>query len=250
MHFKIITPLYNVEKWVRVCIRSIIAQTYEDFQCVLVDDASTDNSVSIIEKEIKTDSRFTLIRNEKNVGALENIYNAIIASNPKDEDVIVCLDGDDWFYDKNVLSLLDSTYKTEDCLITYGSYVEYPSGRRGKFPKQLPEDVIVNKRYREYEWCTSALRTFKHHLWNRIKKEDLLDSEGRFYQMAWDLAFMFPMLEMSGGRSKYIHDILYVYNLTNPINDHKIDNFYQLKLEREIRTKTKYGENDGFSRKN
>ena len=250
MHFKVIVPLYNVEKWIKVCIRSVKAQTHKDFHCVLIDDASTDNSATIIESEIKNDSRFTFIKNEKNVGALENIYNGVLASDPKDEDVIVCLDGDDWLYNQDALSKLSSTYESEGCFITYGSYVEYPSGKRGKFPKPLPEDVIENKSYREHEWCTSALRTFKHHLWKRIKKEDLLDSDGSFYQMAWDLAFMFPMLEMSQGKSTYIHDILYVYNLTNPINDHKLDNFYQMRLEREIRSKTKYGENDGLSRKN
>ena len=58
--------------------------------------------------------------------------------------------------------------------------------------------------------------------------------------MTWDLAFMFPMLEMSGNKSEYIDKILYVYNLGNPLNDHKVDNTYQRKLEIEIRNKTKY----------
>ena len=65
MHFKVIVPLYNVEKWIKVCIRSVKAQTHKDFHCVLIDDASTDNSATIIENEIKNDSRFTFIKNEK-----------------------------------------------------------------------------------------------------------------------------------------------------------------------------------------
>ena len=58
--------------------------------------------------------------------------------------------------------------------------------------------------------------------------------------MAWDLAFMFPMLEMAGTRSEYIKDILYVYNMSNPLNDHKVDNTKQVRLEREIRLKNPY----------
>jgi len=58
--------------------------------------------------------------------------------------------------------------------------------------------------------------------------------------MAWDLSFMFPMLEMSGPKSQYIKDVLYIYNLGNPLNDHKVDNQYQLALERQIRAKEKY----------
>lgn len=58
--------------------------------------------------------------------------------------------------------------------------------------------------------------------------------------MAWDLAFMFPMLEMSSYKSHYVKDMLYAYNLVNPLNDHKVDNTYQVKLEKEIRSKEKY----------
>jgi hypothetical protein len=51
---------------------------------------------------------------------------------------------------------------------------------------------------------------------------------------------MFPMLEMSGHRAMYIDKLLYVYNLDNPFNDHKVDNTYQMKLENEIRNKIVY----------
>ena len=106
MHFKIIVPFYNVEKWILNCIRSVKLQEYKNFQCILVDDISTDNTVSVIEKEIENDNRFVLLKNEKKCFALENIYNAIQFSNPNDEDVIVTLDGDDWFASKKVLDIL------------------------------------------------------------------------------------------------------------------------------------------------
>ena len=69
---------------------------------------------------------------------------------------------------------------------------------------------------------------------------DLLDNNGDFYRMAWDLAFMFSMLEMSSYKSHYVKDMLYAYNLVNPLNDHKVDNTYQVKLEKEIRSKEKW----------
>jgi glycosyltransferase involved in cell wall biosynthesis len=205
-----------------------------------MDDLSTDNTVEIIKKEIKGDKRFKLIINSRKAFALKNIYDAIKISKPSDEDIIVTVDGDDWLSNKDVLSHLNEIYKKDDCWLTYGSYAEYPNNVRGKFAKQIPHRVIESNTYRNHEWCTSHLRTFKAHLWNKIKREDLIDSEGNFYRMTWDLAFMFPMLEMSGHRSKYIEKILYVYNVDNPINDHKVDNSYQRQLEIEIRKKTKY----------
>lgn len=240
MHFKIIIPLYNVEKWIKKCIRSVKLQEYKDFQCILINDMSTDTTVKIIEDEIKDDSRFHLIENTEKAYALKNIFNAINYSKPNDDDIIITLDGDDCFASKNALGTLIQYYQKGDCLMTYGSYVEFPSGNIGKFSKQIPKFVIDTNSYRNYEWCSSHLRTFKYALWKNIRTEDLLDPDGNFYKMTWDLSFMFPMLEMSGHRAKYVKEILYVYNLDNPINDHKVDNSLQVRLEMEIRGKKKY----------
>ncbi len=51
---------------------------------------------------------------------------------------------------------------------------------------------------------TSALRTFKYKLWKNIKEEDLKNREGKFYEAAWDLAFMFPMFEMAGEKIEFV----------------------------------------------
>jgi len=64
--------------------------------------------------------------------------------------------------------------------------------------------------------------------------------------MAWDLAFMFPMLEMAQERHCFISDILYVYNNDNPINDHKVDTPLQLSTDRYIRQKNRYSRIDGI----
>lgn len=240
MHFKIIIPLYNVEQWIKTNIQSVKSQSHKDFQCILIDDISTDNSASVIKKEILNDDRFVLIENTDKALALKNIYDGINFSQPGEEDVIVTLDGDDWLAHEHVLKILKQTYEMHNCWVTYGSYVEYPSRRKGQWATQIPKHIIDNNSYRHHRWCASHLRSFKHHLWNKIKKEDLLDSSGNFYRMTWDLAFMFPMLEMAGHRSHHIADILYVYNMSNPLNDHKMDNIYQVSLEKEIRNKKKY----------
>tara|TARA_A100001391_G_scaffold204453_2_gene200228 strand:- start:5284 stop:7224 length:1941 start_codon:yes stop_codon:yes gene_type:complete len=217
-----------------------MAQKYKNYQCILLNDISTDSTREIIEKEIEGKDNFVLINREEKSFALKNIYDGIEYSNPKQEDIIVTLDGDDWFASADVLTKLNDIYNQKKCWMTYGSYIEYPSKQRGKFARQIPESVIRNNAFRESEWCSSHLRTFKYFLWSKIKKEDFLDTEGNFYRMAWDLAFMFPMLEMSSYKSHYVKDMLYAYNLVNPLNDHKVDNTYQVKLEKEIRSKEKY----------
>lgn len=240
-HFKIIVPLYNVEKWIKYCIRSIKTQTHTDFECIIIDDISTDNSQELIKNEIKEDNRFRLIVNTEKKYALKNIHDALIECSPDDEDIVVTVDGDDWLANKDVLKTVNNIYQTNECWMTYGSYAEYPSKARGKFAKQIPQQVIDMNSFRRHKWCSSHLRTFKHHLWKSINKKDLVNPEtGRFIKAAWDLAFMFPMLEMCGNKSHFIDKILYIYNRGNPLNEDKVNHSVQLNEERIVRNKELY----------
>jgi glycosyltransferase involved in cell wall biosynthesis len=239
-HFKIIVPFYNVERWATATVNSVRLQEYSDYECVFIDDMSDDNSASIVSANVGDDKRLHFIKNEEKKYALGNTIQGIEYLNPAPEDVIMVLDGDDWFSSPAALTRLSEEYKSPDCWMTYGSYLEYPSGVRGKFAQQLPEHVIEQSAFRSYPWCTSQLRTFKHHLWRDIEPDALRDEYGALYTIAGDLAYMFPMLEMTGHRSRYIEDILYIYNLETPLNDHKKDNQYQVSIENEIRNKQRY----------
>lgn len=62
----IIIPVFNREKLIEETLNSVIKQSYKNWECLLVDDNSTDNSVNIIEKYSKIDSRFMLLKRPKN----------------------------------------------------------------------------------------------------------------------------------------------------------------------------------------
>lgn len=64
----IIIPIYNVEKYLKECLDSVINQTYKNLQIVLVDDGSTDNSFTIAKEYFDKDKRIALIKKEKNTG--------------------------------------------------------------------------------------------------------------------------------------------------------------------------------------
>ena len=242
-HFKIIVPLYNVQDWIDKCIKSIKLQEYKNYQVFLIDDMSTDGTANKIKEAISDDDRFIFIQNKEKKLALRNIYEAIMESGSDDEDIIVTLDGDDWLATKKALNVLHDTYDKYKCHMTYGSYLEYPAMKKGTFCQQIPENIIKNNSYRENRWVSSHLRTFKRHLWNRIKIQDLLDDDGNFYKMTWDMAFMFPMLEMAGPLAVHIPHTLYSYNRQNPLNDDKVNHKLQLTTEQKIRNKKRYKQN-------
>jgi glycosyltransferase involved in cell wall biosynthesis len=239
--FVIITPLYNVERWIKYCLNSVVKQQYNNFEHYLIDDMSTDNTNSIIEKFDKKYDNVKLISNTEKKYALKNIWDTLDDLNLDGNDIIIILDGDDWLANPNVLAQLNEIYNNNDCWMTYGSYLEYPSNTRGKFAKQIPNHIIQTSSYRENEWMSSHLRTFRYGLWKKIQKKDLIDERTeKFIKASWDLAFVFPMLEMCAEKALYVKDIFYIYNRQNPLNEDKVDHKKQLGEEAYVRSKNKY----------
>ena len=237
-HFKIIIPAYNSESWIQNTLDSVRTQAYSNYECLLCDDMSTDNTfkfASVFESD-----KIKLHKNVEKKYALKNIHDGIAMLNPGENDVIVVLDGDDWFSNENVLSCLDKHYTEQKCLVTYGSFVSYPDGVIGAESSQYPQDVIENNTYRSDMWRASHLKTFKHSLWAKINIDDLKDEDGKFYEVSYDQAMMFPLLEMSGPRAKYLSDILCIYNLGNPnaVNKTRVGKQHETSLK--IRSKSAY----------
>ena len=235
---KIVIPAYKSQEWVTNTIRSIREQSYTNFKCIFIDDNSPDDTFNVAKKAVEEDKRFIFKKNKKRVGALQNINDGIYEICSSDEDIIVTVDGDDWLSDEGVLKYLNQFYNDNKCLITHGGFNDEPPPYRTGYT----EDDKKHKRFRDYEICkASHLRTFKFKLWRNIKREDLVDPEtGSFYSMTWDLAFMFPMLEMAGQKSKHNSRLMYIYNRDNPISDGYVNGAYQLSLAEKIKQKERY----------
>jgi glycosyltransferase involved in cell wall biosynthesis len=218
--FVIITPSFNNTKWCEKNLASVFEQTYDNYRLIYIDDCSTDGTADKVKEIIarfgKAD-KVQLIRNEVNKGAMENFYHAVHSCS--DQEIVVCLDGDDWLAHDKVLERLNEFYANPDVWLAYGGYREYPSYSKGVYSKQLPPQVINNNKFREYSFSTSHIRTFYAGLFKQIKSQDL-SKDGRFVQTSCDVAMMIPMLEMAGNKIFYIKkDILYIYNHSNPLND-------------------------------
>lgn len=238
--FVIVIASYNNKYWFQRNLDSVFNQTYENYRIIYVEDGSSDKTGELVENYIKDrgyQDKVTLIKNKERIGSpLASLYKAAALCKP--EEIIVCLDGDDWFASDDVLKLLNKTYQDPDIWVTYGQFVYYPSNQHG-WANQVPINIIEKNEFRDYHWITTHLRTFYAALFHKINKEDLLYN-GKFYQMAGDLAFMFPIVEMAGKHSKFIPEVLYVYNTGTELNEDKVNRGLQTQLCTDIRCRKKY----------
>lgn len=237
--FVIVIPSYNNEQWCFQNLTSALLQKYPHYRIIYINDASTDKTLEIVKQfinEYDTTHKITLINNAERKGACANFYHAIHSCKPN--EIIVVLDGDDWLAHENVLTILNKEYSNPEVWVTYGQYQQFPSEQVGG-ARQLPPEIIEQNAYREYDWVTTHLRTFYAFLFQKIKTEDLL-YQGDFFPMACDLAIMFPILEMAGKHSRFISEVLYIYNRATPLNDNKINMDLQRHLDSYIHSMKKY----------
>jgi len=236
----VIIPSYNNRRWYERNLSSVLSQHSRNFRIIYVDDCSSDGTGELVEKFIadrNSGDLIHLIRNPVRVGALHNLQSTIQVCH--DDEIVILLDGDDWLAHDGVFKKINEVYADPDCWMTYGQYLSWPDNMIG-YSREIPSEITESNSFRENEWCSSHLRSFYAWLFKSIKIEDLISPYGTFYDMAWDQAIMFPMLEMSGHRAKFISEVLYIYNAANPISDCKIDRQLQRSMETVIRTRKRY----------
>lgn len=113
----IIIPLYNKEQYIGRCIESIQNQSYQDFEIILVDDCSSDNSIKIIEKKAEFDNRIKYIPHEKNLGTMkarETGYKNAMG------EYIVFVDSDDFLPDNALETLYTEISQSDIDIIKAG----------------------------------------------------------------------------------------------------------------------------------
>ena len=147
----IITPLYNAASFISETIQSVQNQGYQHWEHIIVDDLSTDTSLSIAEKYASRDSRIRIIENTENLGAAVCRNKATEAAKG---DYIAFLDADDLWYpeklDKQVAYM-----RANDIDVSYSSYIQMDADgnslkRRIKalptlsYAKQLRNNYIGN----------------------------------------------------------------------------------------------------------
>lgn len=121
----VIVPVYNVEPYLEECLNSILQQTYENLEIILIDDGSTDRSPLICDKYGRLDSRVSVIHQENQglVGVRKKGISIATGS------IVTFVDSDDWI-DKDMYEIMvKRMIKAESDVVTSGLYREYGTYR-------------------------------------------------------------------------------------------------------------------------
>ena len=244
----IIVPVYNVEKYLRKCLNSIVNQTYKNIEIICVDDGSPDNSIDILNEFAEKDQRVKVIRQENQ--GLSGARNAGI--NNATGKYIMFVDSDDWIK-LNMIELMTNKIEKENLdLVICGRY-HYINGIKKEINLNKIKEVLENKILNGKEYfkvITSKTNLFTASAYNKlyitslIKEKNLFFPKGKLYE---DLLFVFQYIYDSN-KIGIIEQGLYNYvvsregAITNKINKNDIkDTLFTLdEIKKFLKSKNDY----------
>ena len=199
----VIVPVYNVEKYIRQCLESIVNQTYSNLEIIVVNDGSSDNSSKIINEYVK-DKRIKIINTEnKGVSFARNL-----AIKNSTGEYISFVDSDDYIkldaYETLIKKLQD-----EDILIfNYGRF-ENSTG------ELIKENYVSNDEMqespKEYSYLYAKIN---HSCWNKLYKADYLKKYNfKFLEILYEDVFFNLEVIYSTNNIKIINETLYYYRV-------------------------------------
>lgn len=183
MKLSIVIPVYNVENTLRRCLDSVISQSYHDWQMILVDDASTDDSLNICKEYSKDNGHIQLIHLEKNSG-LSVARNKGIGK--AKGDYITFIDSDDYIAPNTLKELMEVIAIHPDYdILEYPVYEHF--GGKGQRLLQF-----YKKEYSDMKVYWLAAKAYQHtYAWNKIYKRELFRGisypSGKTFEDAWTL---------------------------------------------------------------
>lgn len=231
----IIVPIYNIQQWLDRCIKSVLNQDFKDFELILVNDGSTDDSAQVCKKYITKDSRIIFL-NKKNGGLSDARNYGLKYANGK---YIVFIDGDD-YVSSDYLSVLIKSIEYSQAEVAICEYNLVSED--GKIIKSQilnePDDfsIINGKTLIKYSYKNGGVVNIV--AWNKIYRRELFDNvkfaKGRFYEDEYLLVPMFWKINKISLVRKSLYNYVQRSNsiMSTPLTIEKIMDSDNLKLER------------------
>ena len=161
----VIIPVYNVEKYLKECLDSIVNQTLKDIEIICVNDGSTDNSLKIIKDFAQIDNRIVII-NQQNFGVSsarnQGIKKAI-------GEYIIFVDSDDWLELNCIEELVKNTFNNDTDILCFGINC-YNNGSTF----QRSDINILNQYYTFNHLSIDITKNLIQNVWGKLFKREFL----------------------------------------------------------------------------
>ena len=223
MLFSVIVPIYNVEEYLIRCLDSILAQTCEDYELILVDDGSTDNCPAICDDYARKDDRIRVIH-KPNGGLISARNQGLYAAKG---EYVIYVDGDDWTkpemlrfvkerLDQSPVKLDMVLFAADDIFEDHiGETINHvPEGYydKARMQKEIYPNLISDRRNGFHTG-----NTIFAHTWDKACKRELVlehYAHDERIRMFTDVAYVFECLLYA--ENIYVsNERLYCYNKTN-----------------------------------
>ena len=235
----IIIPVYNVEKYIEDCLLSVINQSYNNIECIFVDDCTKDNSIDIINKrlaEYKGPIKFRIISHKINMG-LSAARNTGIRNSKG--DYLFFLDSDDEITSDAISNLVKlSNSGKVDCVVgnveVYGesSQVQLKTHLLSSSLSVLESTNEILKSYYNNEWYVMA--------WNKLINKDFLIYSNLFFPegLLHEDQYWSYKLALSARNMSFCHNITYIYkirgnSITGKIKQKNINSLIEIILKNQ-----------------
>ena len=200
MKVSIIVPVYNVEKYIEKCILSIKNQTLNDFECLIVDDGSKDNSIKIAKKLISNDDRFSILQKEN--GGLSDARN--FGLKRAKGEYICFIDSDD-YVEKDLLSLTYNKAKEYDSdIVCFDLYYDFGDGNLKVSKGADYNNVSSYKDNKDIIFNNNSAN-------NKLYKRDFLKDKEFIKDMWYEDMAVIPVWIAKANNMSYVDKSLYYY---------------------------------------
>ncbi len=214
--FSVIVPVYNGEKYLEQCIESVLKQTINDFEIIIVNDGSTDSSSDICNRMAIDDSRITVIH-QSNSGPLVARKTAI--ENAKG-DFCLFLDSDDYF-EPNLLKEVKEAVTEINCdLCIYKWYNDEGKGVKSTYPGTFEHKTLFTEENKDIFYKKLITTNELNSLWIKAVKTEILKNNKKDYmhfknvKRTEDLLYSLDIFT-EAKTILYLDRPLYNYRITN-----------------------------------
>lgn len=238
MKFSIICPSYGVEKYIGNALQDIIAQSYTDWECIVVEDCSPDRTAEIAEEIAKGEPRIQVVRQEVNKGVSEARNRGLEMARG---EYVLFLDPDDR-YEKNLLQQVAGVLeKQQTDVVVYGHYEDYLS-ENGELKYRntfgMPDRVYTDASEIHHLVMELEEKTMYGYPWNKAFRREYLMERGLRYPVIThveDILFNISVFQ-DAASVQTLEAPLYHYmnyaDATKRLTAKRLENYFELQKTR------------------